>query len=359
MRLRSIDCLRGLAIVLVLFRHFGIIDILGFIGWSGVDLFFVLSGFLVSGLLFDEYKKTSAVNPLNFIIRRGLRIYPPFYLLILFTIAKSLIVVLLEIPGNQSFAWSRVLAEIFFMQNYFDRLWAHTWSLAIEEHFYLMLILLVMFLVQANQMLNTRLMIGMAVSVAFGCAILRYLNFTTSTFTIDTHMFYTHLRIDSLCFGVILSWFFHFHRSDYNSFVTRFQLLIALAGVCFVIPIFIFSPDTFVMNVFGLTITYLGFGCVLMLCVHHEHFLAGSGFFAKFIAWPFAYIGYHSYSVYLWHLPVLVYFAQPMSNYFGGVDEIGFILYFTGSIIVGVVAHRLIEKPILRLRDKTFAHVRG
>ncbi len=57
MRLRQIDFLRGIAIILVLFRHMEFTPVTHLIGWSGVDLFFVLSGFLVSGLLFEQYAK--------------------------------------------------------------------------------------------------------------------------------------------------------------------------------------------------------------------------------------------------------------------------------------------------------------
>ncbi len=78
-RNQAIDFLRGIAIFLTLFRHFGINIYLYKIGWVGVDLFFVLSGFWVSGLLFREYKKTTKINFIRFFVRRGLKIYPLFY----------------------------------------------------------------------------------------------------------------------------------------------------------------------------------------------------------------------------------------------------------------------------------------
>src|SRR5688572_30062087 len=118
MRLLSIDILRGLAIILVLFRHFGIVEVLGKIGWSGVDLFFVISGFLVSGLLFREFQSTGEIKPMRFLIRRGFKIYPPFYFFLAFTVAKAFLVFLSGIEGNKGFNLKALLAEIFFVQNY-------------------------------------------------------------------------------------------------------------------------------------------------------------------------------------------------------------------------------------------------
>jgi len=140
-RIVGLDALRGVAVLLVIFSHFnlilsrdelariGFIDNLRLGGWSGVDLFFVLSGFLVSGLLFAEQHKTGGVRRGRFLIRRGFKIYPAFYVLALaswatFTLADR------PIPPRE------VLAELLFVQNYFPGIWPHTWTLAVEEHFY-------------------------------------------------------------------------------------------------------------------------------------------------------------------------------------------------------------------------------
>src|SRR5689334_9337029 len=95
-RLASIDFLRGIAVILVLFRHHWVgIDALQHIGWVGVDLFFVLSGFLVSGLLFAEEKKYGKVERFRFLVRRGFKIYPLFYLSLVLTFIASLYIPIL------------------------------------------------------------------------------------------------------------------------------------------------------------------------------------------------------------------------------------------------------------------------
>jgi peptidoglycan/LPS O-acetylase OafA/YrhL len=91
----ELDFVRGIAILLVIFYHFrkpstgiwlldGFNWVLNTGGGHGVDLFFVLSGFLVGGLLLKEYKETHALKPGRFLLRRMFKIWPPFYFLLLF-----------------------------------------------------------------------------------------------------------------------------------------------------------------------------------------------------------------------------------------------------------------------------------
>ena len=79
-RLRELDFLRGIAILLVLLRHITLFSFTTQMGWIGVDLFFVLSGFLVSGLLFKEYIQFGNIQPKLFLIRRGFKIYPIYFI---------------------------------------------------------------------------------------------------------------------------------------------------------------------------------------------------------------------------------------------------------------------------------------
>ncbi|MBK6883764.1 MAG: acyltransferase [Flavobacteriales bacterium] len=90
-RWELVDMLRGIAVLLVLFRHHDVGGPLHDFGWMGVDLFFVLSGFLVSGLIFDEYRRTGEFRGLHFLIRRGFKIYPSFYALILVSAGAMLL----------------------------------------------------------------------------------------------------------------------------------------------------------------------------------------------------------------------------------------------------------------------------
>ena len=126
----GLDLLRCIAVWLVLIRHLpnpanAILKTIQVGGWIGVDIFFVLNGFLVAGLLFEEHKKTGNTRIGRFLIRRGLKIYPAFWAMILVT-------VLVEHSNVAT-----IVNELLFIQNYRSGLWTHTWSLAVEEHFYL------------------------------------------------------------------------------------------------------------------------------------------------------------------------------------------------------------------------------
>src|SRR5215469_12989174 len=122
-RSNAIDVLRALAVTLVFGAHLFpcpsetnqtlafLTGAWGKVGWVGVDLFFVLSGFLVSGLLYREHQKYGQISASGFLIRRGLKIYPAFWLMIGVSIAV--------------FAFSRglphiksILSELLFLQNY-------------------------------------------------------------------------------------------------------------------------------------------------------------------------------------------------------------------------------------------------
>src|SRR5437867_7890621 len=143
MRNKRLDILRCIAVFSVMILHGNIWPFFGKIGWAGVDLFFVLSGFLISGLLFSEYKKYGRIDVKRFWIRRGFKIYPPFYALMFLTILYSLI--------RYRTVSRAVLGDVFFLQNYISCIWTHGWSLAVEEHFYVLLPLLLLMMIWVSR----------------------------------------------------------------------------------------------------------------------------------------------------------------------------------------------------------------
>lgn len=142
MRNKRLDVLRCIAILLVIGHHAQTFPVWTRTGWVGVDLFFVLSGFLISGLLYSEYKKRQNISVGRFFIRRGLKIYPAFYFFLAATLAAQLLLYKGSVPLKP------YLYEMLFIQNYHFAIWQHTWSLAVEEHFYIALALLLLALVR-------------------------------------------------------------------------------------------------------------------------------------------------------------------------------------------------------------------
>lgn len=377
-RLTDLDLLRALAVLLVLGRH--VLDIpvdlpaaarsfwlaWNQFGWIGVDLFFTLSGFLVSGLLFREYTETATVKPLRFLIRRGLKIYPAFYVFLFCSVGICALAGLYGRPEWARFSdvfpapnRGRILGELLFLQNYLSYLWGHTWSLAIEEHFYLGLAALVAFSVwrQRGTEQVFRFIPPLVLTIA-GCLLLARV--------ILGYVFHqawwdilppTHLRIDSLCYGVLLSYAYHLHRAATVDFVRRHGRWMAGATVVLLTPALVLPLENPFMYTGGFTALYLGFGNLILLLRVGE--FRGRTFLLQRLRFA-AYLGRHSYSIYLWHMPVYLWSLALVRAACGRpVFWLEVLLYFAGTAVVGTGMSLLVEQPVLRLRDRLFPSQSG
>jgi peptidoglycan/LPS O-acetylase OafA/YrhL len=321
------------------------------VGWSGVDLFFVLSGFLVSGLLFEEYKRTKTVNPGLFLTRRGFKIYPLFYLL-------NIIVLGITLFNGAHISNNEVTAELFFFQNYQDGLNGITWSLAVEEHFYILLLLGVYVAVKTRRIEDRKGFHRLAIAIFAYCLLARTMNnFMYSEYNVFTHTFPTHLRIDALMFGVVLAYNYHFNGEALQAFVLRNRRRILAASLLFLAPVGVFHVESFFMNSLGHTLVYLGFGGLLMLFVYCNGLTVRvRNFTGERLFNTIAHIGIYSYSIYLFHMMAhtylhkLVYKTLELDIHY----RIYFVLYFALSVGAGILIGRMVEMPILRIREKLF-----
>ena len=343
MRIKGLDFLRGIAIIGVLFRHNEINLFLSGPGGYGVDLFFVLSGFLVSGLLFSEYKKRNRVNIKRFLIRRGFKIYPAFYFFILSTI------LIFSFGFDGHFAKSSILSEVFFMQSYFQPMWSHTWSLAVEEHFYLIIALMIYLVIKFKLIRRKRLMTGMFTGIILLTIILRYNHVMMSTDQASAPFFYTHLRIDGLFMGALLGYVYHFIPEAIKLFYSRWKIF-AILTLILLSPAFIFSTGSFFMLTIGFNLLHLAFAFAVLLFVHDGwRKITESHRLSSAIISAVCTIGVYSYSIYLWHLPVQNLLLRVMPDL-----RLEALAYLFSSIAVGIIFSFLIEKPMLRLRDNIF-----
>lgn len=357
-RLEGLDVLRGIAILLVFMRH--AVEVPEFLpgwaaslwaagvrgGWVGVDLFFVLSGFLVSGLLFNEYARHGAIRPMRFLIRRGLKIYPGFYTMLLFAVAWHALVVCTE-------GWPRAsLWEALFVQNYGAGLWPHTWSLAVEEHFYILLALFLYLLVRRGPRPDPFAhLVRWYVALALGCLALR-LHVATAPYAEHTHHFPTHLRADALFAGVLLSYLHVRHREAFLRACVRFRLPFALAGAALFAPFFLFEVSQHPwMYTIGFPALSLGAAFFIAASLVPRA-PPGLG-----CAWrTLARIGFYSYSIYLWHVPVRDMAARWVLGHVWPpiATEVYLLAYVAGALTIGIGMARLVELPMLRLRDRWF-----
>jgi len=354
-RLLGLDVLRFCAVVLVLGRHVLVpppiwpeipsqaLQIWKRGGWIGVDLFFVLSGFLVSGLLFGEYKSRGQFSIGRFYVRRGWKIYPPFYALIAATAA------ILFCKGAVINS-EELFAELVFLQSYLPAFWNHTWSLAVEEHFYLLLPLVLSLILKLNRNATEPLrpVLPLAAGVAVLSLSMRLVN--AAPYSHVTHLFASHLRLDSLFCGVAISYLHHFHTTWFVETFSRWRAWLIFGGTLLFLPAFVFELDTTpLLYTFGFTVFYLASGAILtgvLLCKipHHPVVLAAAS------------LGAYSYSIYLWHVALKIWGVPLIEQALGTPLTYGvkITIYFAGAFLAGIAMAKIVELPALRIRDAWF-----
>lgn len=355
-RMVALDLLRTLAVVLVVGHHLQPLD-RAFpdwihplverwirVGWIGVDLFFVLSGFLISGLLFQEYQRYGRIRVGRFLIRRAFKIYPSFYVFI------AIVIWIQYSNYNYELAsLRRILAEVFFVQNFYPGLLFHTWSLGVEEQFYLLLPLALLgFLALGGRDAPFR-------SLPNWCALgaLLLIALRTWLFFQKTMGSQGDLRFDSLLCGVALSYFYHFHSGRTLDFARKWRWHLMAAGCLLLAPVCMFSNGKLYMDSVGLASTYIGFATILLASLAFA--IPSHGV----LSIPFrvvAFCGTYSYGIYLWHVPVKLWGTLYLTRWFGwrlsASSEL--LVYLFGSFAVGIFFSIIVERPFLLLRDRWF-----
>jgi peptidoglycan/LPS O-acetylase OafA/YrhL len=323
-RNHSLDVLRALAVLMVIGHHYAD-EHLGFLhaGGFGVDLFFVLSGFLISGLLFSELQSSGSISFRRFFIRRGLKIYPPFYFFLLVTLVVT--------AANHS--WAQFAGEVFFVQSYAPHIWQHTWSLSVEEMFYLGLPLLLVTLARGKRLRWVPYISVSLLAVCLGGRVL------TGVYSVAPGGYaQTHLRMDALFAGVALGYFYHFKR-DFFLRLSRAWWM-GWAGLLLLCPDI--ASGFVSLSRFGfallLTSNLLGFAALLWWAQTRSYVRNRA----------LETVGRYSYSIYLWHMPVvMLWHLRPVTvlGLFGDVAT---------SLAVGTGMALVVETPVLRFRDRFF-----
>lgn len=340
----ELDVFRGIAIILVIICHTGPVpdnQVFNFFyssGWVGVDIFFVLSGFLVSGLLFKEYLKYFKIDVVRFFIRRGLKILPAF----LFFTAASWFLPLSINPASLH----GLVCDLLFIQSYCPGIHNHTWSLSVEENFYLLLAFLILILIKKQKI---HLLPKISITVLVFCLSARIITTALVPYSWFTNNSPTHLRLDSLMFGTLIAYYYNFKQVDFFTLLKRYRIILMSSSFLLFLPSFIIAkPENAFIHTFGYTLNYLAAGAMLL-------FLLTTEIPQIMITRIVASIGYQSYSIYLWHITVNVAMI-PIALYFNILPDLTawprFIIYFVGSVLWGSLMGKFIEKPFLILREK-------
>lgn len=246
-----------------------------------------------------------------------------------------------------------LFAELFFIQDYLRGIWGHTWSLGVEEKFYILLPLLFILLSKINKSKDSAFnsIPAIFIFVSITCLLLRILNPFPRAYDYSANIYSFHVRFDSLFWGVVISYFYHYHSTEFKAISQRFKFIFLLFGFILLLPAFMFSMEsTLFISTVGLTLFYLGNGLILIAVVDDKY---GPNLLIKVLA----YIGSHSYSIYLWFVPIkfgldYLFIKVLPSTYLTWSNYT--ITYFTACICLGIMMSKLIEFPVLKLRDRIY-----
>lgn len=320
-------------------------------GWVGVDLFFVLSGFLVAGLLFKEFQENGNVNATRFLTRRSYKILPLFYLFMVMTFVLRLLL-------NEGFALKETLGELLFLRNYTGGYWVHTWSLSVEQHFYFLLVAGVTVLIK-KQLLGNRQLITRGFLLMFILFLAaRILNIVMERH-FGVHAFFggwaryaqTHYRLDSLLAGTLIAYYFYLHRPTFDQYTLKLRKYLLPIFALMVIPAFIFDPLHWIMATIGYSMLYVGFGSLLIYFISNSNIQQQlQNRLGKLLFNSVAYCGMCSYPIYLWQIMVREYLVNRMSKWVPLNSPAAFLIYIALSLVVGIILFKYVETYFTRIR---------
>ena len=354
--LPSIDSLRAIAVIAVIIYHIDANYLPG--GFLGVDLFFVLSGYLISSLIIKEYKSTGTVNLYNFYVRRARRLLPAVYfmitvVLIIITLFNGVLLKKSYLDALFGYIYSSNWWYIFHKLDYFDSFgsqspFKHLWSLAIEEQFYMFFPLI--FLIfnrksksnNGNSKLNKNF-IYVVLSLILVSLIAHILLFDINN--INRIYFGTDTRAFSLLVGVVGAILYPMDRLSERT-TKKDNMIYSIVSLVSILALIGIMINTSEYN------TWLYRGGFLLVAIIGLIIIISSGrqytFMSKLLSFkPFVFIGKISYSLYLWHFPILVVTTP--------VSEIGNpnLFYVTLRIIliflVATGSYMFVETPIRKL----------
>jgi peptidoglycan/LPS O-acetylase OafA/YrhL len=314
-----------------------------------------MSGYLVSGLLFREYQQTGGVEVGRFLIRRGLKIYPAHWFMIFCTVLVA------SYTGAPGVNVDKIIGEVFYLQNLLSgnvlgssSLWDHTWSLAVEEHFYLLMaFVFAVILSSGNRSLPGRLKFlpWMALLVCTTCLVIRLarLLFVSDPSVYNSNYYMSYTRMDALMAGVFIRYCSYNHKERLDWYCRKLKWIGAPLCVCALLPIFLYNEPRYTLSI-GLTINYLG-ACALLMSL-----LAWQS--SPFPSWirPLTFVGRYSYSIYLWHMGVYLWLESALSRELTSTSAwlVSLVVHLSVAVAVGCLASVIVESPALRLRERMF-----
>jgi len=350
----DIDGLRAIAILSVLIFHLDAKYLSG--GFVGVDIFFVISGFLITSIIKKEIEETSSFDFKNFYIRRIRRLFPALFVTLAIT---TIIVAFIFSPTHLSSYGGSLVTSLLSVSNFF--FWVesdyfdvsskvkpllHTWTLSIEEQFYLIWPITLLFLVKIKRksrifiLFVLTILITLILTYIFKDGQIALINhffpFAKDLFSDgkSTIFFLLPFRFFEFLFGAILVWFIHYRLSK------RFYYdMIFFIGLIFILYSIFFFDENMIFPYYNAIIPTLGTFLVIYSSIHSRfNFVLENKLFIK--------VGLISYSLYLIHWPVIVIWNY-LSDNVTISDNFAILII---CLFLAMLSYKYIEQPF---RNKT------
>ena len=354
----GLDHLRALAIILVFLSHYVLLsgqqpewlnDISGF-GWTGVDLFFVLSGFLISSQLFTQIKNGCIISFKQFFLKRFFRIIPAFLVTVLIYFC---------IP---SFREKESLPPLWrfltFTQNFGldlreNRTFSHCWSLCVEEHFYLLLpFTLIIFqkskmIHKAYWLLITLFILGFVTRFySYNLYLPESLKESSWTYWYKYVYYPTYNRLDGLLIGVTIAAINKFLPKIWNKF-SKYGNLFIFLGLVLLTFAYVLCKDqmTFNASIFGFPLISISYGFLVLGA------LCPTTFLYKWNSKVTAYIATLSYAIYLTHKGIIHITFKLIPN-LKNDSSLLFLICIVICLGFAYILNWAVEKPFMKLRNR-------
>jgi len=383
-----LDGLRGFASCIIVFYHCAIftafftpeavesgrgfwVRVLSNGFWSGIDIFFVLSGFLIGRILISNLVRDGVLYYGAFLLRRSFRIFPAYY----FMLTVSLLFVApLGLPifhflyGTED--WNLLFREswsnYFYLVNYVNpgnepSIMSWGWSLAVEEHFYLILPPVLWLLFRSSSSAVRLWGLIACVLIPLAGRAFQYLR-DPSIELMDGFYYYSHNRFDSIFMGVVISYLYVLHFEDLRRFCLRAGSALAATGLACVAIVWI-AGGLHRGGLFVIVFQFFIMGLGTSLLVLNGLFLDNG--LTRVLQHPRWYpVARISYGVYLIHPFVLFFLLHfyrqrvPTGDIGGGLLVVLYILVVALSSMLAVVMFEVLELPMLRLGARVSARSR-
>ncbi len=360
----ELNGLRGIAVLAVMLGHLSLLGAAADLsaagnplvpshglmpgGVFGVDIFFVLSGFLITSVLLEERDQTENISLFNFYARRFLRLMPGLYVLLLSTSAY----IFFARPLGSKFGYKPVILSALYISNIAQSLrvqpgmLTHTWSLAVEEQFYFLWPIALIFLLRFSR---SRI-IGLLIAAATLSAIVRYVLFTMGGGFRYLAWGFAPVRADGLLFGVAVAFMANVGWLQDSRIARHWKAITWFSGAGLLVMLTCVDGGS--QNVFR--------GFYILASLTTAVFIAGlvsapHSALKALLSWrPLEYTGRISYGLYLYHLPLMCLFPLVWLSAFAGrwTFVLGAPIFFLTSFVVATISFFTIETYALSFKKR-------